>query len=86
MFSPAEGAQPMAAVAMRMLGGEKISGINPIGFSAPKYDWRLLQRWNISESRLPPRSQIYFREPGVWAQYWLQIIAIPHLSGAGKSS
>ena len=28
MFSPAEGAQPMAAVAVRMLGGEKASGIN----------------------------------------------------------
>ena len=27
MFSPAEGAQPMAAVAVRMLGGEKASGI-----------------------------------------------------------
>ena len=27
MFSPAEGAKPMAAVAIRMLGGEKTSGI-----------------------------------------------------------
>jgi hypothetical protein len=34
MFSPAEGAQPMAAVAVRMLGGEKDSGIkSSIGFS-----------------------------------------------------
>ncbi|WP_457094782.1 ABC transporter substrate-binding protein, partial [Microvirga sp. P5_D2] len=55
MFSPAEGARPTAAVAVRILGGEKASGIKVpvIEFSAPKYDWRLLNRWNISESRLP---------------------------------
>ena len=76
MFSPAEGAQPMAAVAVRMLGGEKISGINPIGFSAPKYDWRLLQRWNISESRLPPGSEVLFREQTVWKRYSWQIASI----------
>jgi len=76
MFSPAEGAQLMAAVAVRMLGGEKMSGINPIGFSTPKYDWRLLQRWNISESRLPPGSEILFREPSVWQRYSWQIASI----------
>ena len=76
MFSPAEGAQSMAAVAVRMLGGEKMSGINPIGFSTPKYDWRLLQRWNISESRLPPGSEILFREPSVWQRYSWQIASI----------
>ena len=73
MFSPAEGAQPMAAVAVRMLGGEKVGGINPMGFSTPKYDWRLLQRWNISESRLPAGSEILFREPTVWERYSWQI-------------
>ena len=77
MFSPAEGAQPMAAVAVRMLGGEKIRRHHiPIGFSAPKYDWRLLQRWNISESRLPPGSEVLFREPTVWERYSWQIASI----------
>jgi hypothetical protein len=76
MFSPTEGAQPMAAVAIRMLGGEKTSGIDPVGFSTPKYDWRLLQRWNISESRLPPASEILFREPSAWEQYKWQIALI----------
>ena len=77
MFSPAEGAQPMAAVAIRMLGGEKASGIrSTIGFSTPKYDWRQLQRWNISESRLPPGSEILFREPTVWERYSWQIASI----------
>ena len=75
MQSPAEGARPTAAVAVRMLGGEKASGIKvpPIEFSAPKYDWRQLQRWNISESRLPPGSEILFREPTAWERYSWQI-------------
>ena len=75
MFSPAEGARPTAAVAVRILGGEKAGGIEvpPIEFSAPKYDWRQLQRWNISESRLPPGSEILFREPTAWERYSWQI-------------
>jgi signal transduction histidine kinase len=75
MFSPAEGARPTAAVAVRILGGEKAGGIKvpPIGFSAPKYDWRQLQRWNISESRLPPGSEVLFREPTAWQRYSWQI-------------
>ncbi len=75
MFSPAEGARPTAAAAVRILGGEKGSDIKvpPIGFSAPKYDWRQLQRWNISESRLPPGSTILFREPTAWERYSWQI-------------
>ena len=78
MFSPAEGARPTAAVGVRMLGGEKGSDIKvpPIEFSAPKYDWRQLQRWNISESRLPPRSEIWFREPTAWQRYSWQIASI----------
>ena len=78
MHSPAEGARPTAAAALRLLGGEKASGIKntPIEFSAPKYDWRQLQRWNISESRLPPGSEILFREPTVWERYSWQIASI----------
>ena len=78
MWSSAEGAGPTAAVGLRMLGGEKPGDIKvpPIGFSAPKYDWRLLQRWNISESRLPPGSEILFREPTAWQRYSWQIALI----------
>jgi len=66
------------AVAMRILGGEKPGDIKaaPVQFALPKFDWRQLQRWGISESRLPPGSQIYFRKPSVWEQYQLQIMAI----------
>jgi signal transduction histidine kinase len=78
MWSPAEGARPTAAAAVRILGGEKAGDIKvpPIEFPAPKYDWRQLQRWNISESRLPPGSEILFREPTAWERYSWQIAFI----------
>ena len=78
MWSPTAGAGPTAAVAVRMLGGEKADGIKvpPIEFSAPKYDWRQLQRWNISESRLPRRAEILFRQPTAWELYSWQLALI----------
>jgi signal transduction histidine kinase len=78
MFTLAGVARPTAAAAVRMLGGERPSNIEVpvIGFSAPKYDWRQLQRWNISESRLPPGSEILFREPTAWQRYSWQIALI----------
>ena len=42
----------------------------------PKYDWRELQRWGISESSLPPGSEILFREPAVWDRYRWQMLLI----------
>ena len=47
-----------------------------IGFAAPKFDWREMQRWGISESSLPPGSEIHFRDPTVWERYRLQILEI----------
>src|SRR5262249_27880901 len=68
-------AKEASAVAVRILGGEKAGGIkvDPIGFAAPTYDWRQLQRWGISESRLPFGSEIYYREPTAWEKYSWQI-------------
>jgi len=56
---------------VRILGGEPAANIKtpPTEFGAPKFDWRELQRWNISESRLPAGSEVYFRERGLWEQY-----------------
>ena len=67
-----------AAVAVRILGGEKASDIKipPIEFSTPKFDWREMQRWGISESRLPPGSEVLFREPTAWERYRWQITSI----------
>ena len=60
---------------MRILGGEMPGDIKtpPLVFGTPKFDWRELQRWNISESHLPPGSEVYFRTPSVWEQYRWQI-------------
>jgi signal transduction histidine kinase len=67
-----------AAVSVRILGGEKASDIKitPIGFSRPKFDWRGMQRWGISESRLPLGSEILFRELTAWERYRWQITSI----------
>ena len=35
-----------------------------------------MQRWGIREASLPPGSQIYFRDPGLWDQYKLPILGI----------
>jgi signal transduction histidine kinase len=66
-----------AGVAQRILGGEVASGVKSptIGPGTPKYDWRELQRWNISESGLPAGSEVYFRPPGIWEQYRWQVTA-----------
>jgi signal transduction histidine kinase len=78
MWSPTEGARATAAAAVQLLGGEKASGINvrPIEFSVPKYDWRQLRRWNISESRLPPGSEVLFREPTALERHSWQLALI----------
>ena len=67
-----------AAVAVRILGGEKAGEIKipPVEFARPKYDWRELRRWGISESRLPPGSEIQFRDPTAWDQYRLLILGV----------
>ena len=75
MNSVVEASRLTVAVAVRVLGGEKAGDIKipPIGFATPKFDWRQMQRWGISESQLPPLSKIYFRDPTLWEQYRWQI-------------
>ena len=70
--------QQVAEVAIRILNGEPPSDIkvSPIGFGEPKFDWREMRRWGISEASLPPGSTIYFRELTVWERYWGAILVI----------
>jgi two-component system, LuxR family, sensor kinase FixL len=60
-----------ARIAIRVLRGEPVSKFPPkiIPPHAPRYDWRELQRWKISESLLPPGSVVAFRQPTVWDRY-----------------
>ena len=74
MHSPQGGSRTAVGVAIRILNGEKPGDIKipPSEFAPPKYDWRQLQRWDISERLLPPGSTVYFREPTAWERYrWL---------------
>jgi C4-dicarboxylate-specific signal transduction histidine kinase len=61
-------------MALRVLAGESASDI-PVAKVPSQliFEWPALQRWNISESRLPPGSEILFREPTTWERYSWQI-------------
>jgi signal transduction histidine kinase len=78
MHSIAESSQKTVDATIRILGGEKPDNIKikPIGFASPKYDWREMQRWGISESNLPPGSKVLFREPSIGARYGWQLTLI----------
>jgi len=73
-----EAGRETGAVAVRLLGGESPQTIKiaPVGMDPPKFDWRELKRWGISESQLPPGSTVHFREPTLWEQYHYHFIAI----------
>jgi ABC-type uncharacterized transport system substrate-binding protein len=69
--TPVPVGEAAAQLALRILDGEDASKI-PVttgDFTRPVFDWRQLQRFGISESRLPPGSEIRFRSPSAWEQY-----------------
>jgi signal transduction histidine kinase len=78
MHSPREVSKRTAAVAVRLLGGDKPVDVKTPSsdFSPPRYDWRELQRWNVSERLLPPGSAVDFREPTAWEVYRWQIALV----------
>ncbi|WP_456839390.1 sensor histidine kinase [Bradyrhizobium sp. USDA 4486] len=78
MHLVAETSSRTVSAALRVLGGEKPANVKyePVGFAPPRYDWRELRRWGISESRLPPGSQVLFREPNIWERYRWQMLLI----------
>jgi signal transduction histidine kinase len=78
MHSASSGSSRAVSVAIRILDGEKPGDIKtpPSEFAAPKYDWRELQRWKISEDLLPSGSTVYFRVPTPWERYRWQIVLV----------
>src|SRR5262245_8900811 len=79
VVSPGGIGRVAARFALRILDGENASDIpitNSEEIPRPVFDWRQLQRWGISENRLPVGSEIRFRSPTAWEQYRWQIMLI----------
>src|SRR5215510_10654789 len=79
VVSPGAIGRVAARLALRILDGEIASDIpitNNEEILRPVFDWRQLQRWGISENRLPVGSEVRFRSPTAWEQYRWQIILI----------
>jgi len=71
-------AAKLAEITLRVASGARAADI-PLQSApnVPMFDWRQLQRWGISEDRLPPGSIIRFRELTMWQQYkWRIAVAI----------
>ena len=60
-----------ADVTLQLLEGASPRSISvpPLGPGQPIFDWRELQRWGISESRLPAGSIVRYRAPSLWSAY-----------------
>jgi signal transduction histidine kinase len=75
--SPVSIGRETAQLALRVLAGENPDDI-PVSTGSsmkPIFDWRQLQRWNISEDKLPPGSEVRFHQPSAWQQYKWYIVA-----------
>ena len=67
----------LAEITLRILNGTRPQDIRVEGApKVPMFDWRQLQRWNISENRLPPGSVIRFIELTFWQRYKWYIIGL----------
>ena len=78
---PSEIGQDAATLALRILNGESPSNIPTKVTDAirPVFNWQQMQRWGVSESNLPPGSEIRFREPSLWENYKWQSISVAAL-------
>jgi signal transduction histidine kinase len=53
---------------LRRRAGERMPPVEPIAKSFVA-DWRQLRRWGLPEKRLPPGTEVVFREPTLWQRY-----------------
>jgi len=84
LFSSSALGRATGRVAARILQGEPPATISPpvAGVGPPTFDWRLLHRWRIRESQLPPGSVIRFRQPSLWERYRWRILAVVAIMAA----
>jgi signal transduction histidine kinase len=66
----------IADLTMRVIQGERAESIptSTPNLDVMQVDWRQLQRWNISERRVPAETRIRFREPTIWDRYRLYVL------------
>lgn len=87
VLQPSKVGADAAQRAVRILNGEPASTIPITAVSAvnPIFNWKQMQRWQVSESDLPPGSEVRFREASFWQQYRWQstLIAAALLVQAG---
>jgi signal transduction histidine kinase len=78
MQSSQQGSELAASVALRILDGERAGDIKtpPTENAPPKYDWRQMQRWGVSEDDLPSGSVVFFKAPSLWETYRWQMLAV----------
>jgi len=68
--------EEVAILAARVLAGEKAGAIPVVikDTSRNVVDWRELKRWGISESRVPPGTEVLFRQRTLWQEYGLYLV------------
>ncbi|MGA7876767.1 MAG: ABC transporter substrate binding protein, partial [Desulfoferrobacter sp.] len=77
LLSAEEQGRKCADIAVRILKGEPPADIYPSRvLNHVMFDWRQLQRWRISEDRLPAGSIVQFKTPTPWELYHRYIIAV----------
>jgi PAS domain S-box-containing protein len=79
LFTVEDLGRQAAGLVQRILDGEKLSQADVPAAPPLRYvfDWNQLQRWHISERKLPPGSIILYREFSTWQRYkWYIIGAI----------
>ncbi len=80
LISWAADGQVAAAMALRVLNGEKPQNIPIVrNNNVYMFDWRAMRRWGLSEGNLPAGQHILFRELSVWERtkwYWISALFI----------
>lgn len=87
LLSAQEEGRRCADIVVRILKGDPPVDIRPVRvLNKAVFDWRQMQRWGISEDRLPPGSILGFKTPTPWELYSAYIIAAILLIAVGYGS
>jgi signal transduction histidine kinase len=77
VYTPEAGAARVAEITLLIAGGRRAQDIPVESIQTiPMFDWHELQRWQISENKLPAGSLIEFTQLTVWQQYKWRILGV----------